>query len=380
MTLSLSIKPRLAIKPCLVLLVGSVLLISLKLWAQDAERATPVQAQRLAEQPLVETVPLTGSVTAERRSRISPQLEGLVYHLAVEVGDAVQAGDLLLELDPELTGIDRDRARAELQSAEAELQDSQRRLREAQTLESGAIAASEIRALEAQVRIDEAARNAARAGYARLEAELERHRLRAPYAGTVSARLVDLGEWVAPGDNLMELVATEPLRVHFQVPQRYYPRLEEQANLTLRFDAYPEQEFRGEIHRKVPVSEQGARTFLLRVTPLMSDELSLIPGMSTSGRLRLDTERTGIAVPRDALIRYPDGRVTVWVITEPAEGEVSTVREQRVRTGMSDSGWVEIRSGLEAGQVVVTLGNEALQEGQSVLAERIADSSDSEGL
>lgn len=358
----------------LLISLSAIIFLQTQALAQPSgEEATRVEAVRLKEQPLIATVPLTGSVNAERQSQVSTQVEGLVHRIAADIGDRVQEGDLLLELDPELTGIDRDRAQAELKSAEAELQDRQRRLTEAQNLESGAIAASEIRTLQAQVQIQESTRDAARANVARLEAELERHRVRAPYSGIVSARLVDLGEWVSPGDTLVDMVAISPVRVHFQVPQRYYPQVDSSANMDLRFDAYPDRTFNAAIHRKVPLSESGARTFLLRVTAPDAEEITLIPGMSASGALRLKTGQTGIAVPRDALIRYPDGRVVVWVVTEPAAGEVSSVREQQVETGMTSSGWVEIRSGLEAGDVVITRGNEALQEGQQVLPESIED-------
>lgn len=352
------------------LLSGLLLMLTASVAA--AQEPPRVEALRVTERPVIETVPLTGSVTAEQRSLLSPQVAGLVSRLAVDAGDRVEAGDLLLELDRELVEIDRDQAAADLASAEAQWADSERQLSEARSLRDGAIAASDIRRLEAQERIQRASRDGARAQLRRLEAELARHQVRAPFDGVVSARQVDLGEWVTPGNPLMELVASEPLRVHFQVPQRYFPQVDEQSNLSLRFDAYPDEEYTGRIHRKVPLSETGTRTFLLRVTP-PTDGPELIPGLSTSGMLRLDTERTGLSVPRDALIRYPDGRVTVWIITEAEQGEVGSVREQQVTPGISASGWVEIRSGLSAGDVVVTLGNEALQEGQQVRAERITD-------
>ncbi|UZJ45417.1 efflux RND transporter periplasmic adaptor subunit [Marinimicrobium sp. C6131] len=349
----------------------SLLLLLAASWA-TAQEPPRVEAVRVAERPVIETVPLTGSVTAEQRSLLSPQVAGLVSRLAVDTGDRVNAGDLLLELDPELVRIDRDQAAADLASAQAQWEDSERQLNEARSLRDGAIAASDIRRLEAEERVSRANRDAAQARLRRLEAELERHQVRAPFDGVVSSRQVDLGEWVSPGNPLMELVASAPLRVHFQVPQRYFPSVSEQSSLALRFDAYPDTEVTGRVHRKVPLSETGARTFLLRVTP-PDDAPPLIPGLSTSGLLELNTERTGLSVPRDALIRYPDGRVSVWVVTEAEQGQVSSVREQQVTPGISASGRVEIRSGLSSGDVVVTLGNEALQEGQDVLPERIVD-------
>jgi len=97
----------------------------------------------------------------------------------------------------------------------------------------------------------------------------------------------------------------------------------------------------------------------------------LAPGMSASGVLRLDSGVRGVTVPRDAIIRYPDGRVTVWIAE--ADGEQAKVRELRVQTGLGFGGRIAITSGLEAGALVVVRGNESLYEGQAVIL-READS------
>jgi multidrug efflux pump subunit AcrA (membrane-fusion protein) len=86
--------------------------------------------------------------------------------------------------------------------------------------------------------------------------------------------------------------------------------------------------------------------------------------MSAHGQLRLSTGREGVVISRDAILRYPDGRVTVWVI-KPDSGP-PTVTEKRVTTGHSFDGLITIRQGIKAGEVVVVRGNESLQEGQQV--------------
>ncbi|WP_439509813.1 hypothetical protein [Marinimicrobium koreense] len=96
------------------------LLLLLAAACTSAQEPTKVEAVRVVERPVIETVPLTGSVTAEQRSLLSPQVAGLVSRLAVDAGDRVDAGDLLLELDSELVSIDRDQAAADLASAEAQ--------------------------------------------------------------------------------------------------------------------------------------------------------------------------------------------------------------------------------------------------------------------
>ncbi|QIB64888.1 efflux RND transporter periplasmic adaptor subunit [Kineobactrum salinum] len=308
-----------------------------------------VEAIRVVESPLIESVPLTGSVVAGRHSRLSTEVSGLIRQLAVDVGDSVEAGAVLVELDDELVRIDRDQAQANLLRVRAQWQDSERRLREAQSLRDGAIAESEVRALEAQERIQRAALGVAQANLQWLEAEVVRHRIHAPYDGVISARNMDVGQWVAPGEDLMGLVATHPLWIDFQVPQRYFSRVSESARVQLRFDPHFEQVFTGSIHRKVPLSEIGARTFLIRISPPHNIP-ALIPGMATSGLLQLGMERSGVQVPRDALIRYPDGRVTVWRVSGASEaGSTGTATEVRVDPGISNNGWLEIKSGLSAG-------------------------------
>jgi multidrug efflux pump subunit AcrA (membrane-fusion protein) len=86
--------------------------------------------------------------------------------------------------------------------------------------------------------------------------------------------------------------------------------------------------------------------------------------MSARGKLNIDTGRLGVTVSRDALLRFPDGRVTVWVV-DP-EGDLPVVHERIVSTGFEFDGVVEIVSGLADGDVVVVRGNETLQEGQTV--------------
>ena len=132
-------------------------------------------------------------------------------------------------------------------------------------------------------------------------------------------------------------------------------------------DALPDRSVSGRVDTIVPVKNPGARTFLVRVLadPAETDDpLTITPGMSARGKLNIDTGRGGIAVSRDAVLRYPDGRVTVWIVD--TSGDLPVVREQVVRTGFEFDGVVEITSGLADGDLVVVRGNETLQEGQTV--------------
>jgi multidrug efflux pump subunit AcrA (membrane-fusion protein) len=86
--------------------------------------------------------------------------------------------------------------------------------------------------------------------------------------------------------------------------------------------------------------------------------------MSARGRLNIETGRSGVAITRDAILRFPDGRMTVWVVDTGAE--LPVVRERIVQTGFEFDGLVEITEGLADGDLIVVRGNETLQDGQGV--------------
>ena len=113
----------------------------------------------------------------------------------------------------------------------------------------------------------------------------------------------------------------------------------------------------------IPVSDPSARTFVARVY-LPNDALPVIPGMSASGTIALVTGEQSLVVSRDAILRHPDGRTTVWVIEQA--GDDSSVVEKLVQTGLAFDGKIAVRGGLDASDRVVTEGNEALQPGQRV--------------
>ena len=330
--------------------------------------ATRVEIAPAWEVNLVNEIPLSGSVVSLRLSVLSTEVEGIVSRVHVDAGDMVAQGDLLIELDSELSEIALAQARASAREAREALADSRRRLEEAQSLEKRmSISASEVRTLEAETRIDAAAFEAAEAVVRERQAQLERHQIRAPFAGAISRRMAGAGEWVAPGAQILELVARDRLYIDFQVPPRFFAMIDDGVPLSVAFDAYPGEMFSARVHRKVPLSSDSARTFLLR-TRLENDEaVTLIPGMSADAVMRLGEGRQGIAVSRDMIRRYPDGRVSVWVIDQgPDDAGRATVREQQVRTGLTFAGKVEIRAGLDAGTLVVSRGNEGLREGQEV--------------
>jgi RND family efflux transporter MFP subunit len=153
------------------------------------------------------------------------------------------------------------------------------------------------------------------------------------------------------------------LRIDFQVPQEAYPNVSIGMSVTVRLDALPGREVPGHVIGIVPRSHDELRSFLL-LTRLDEADARIVPGMSARGILRLEGDRDGVVVPRDAVLRHPDGRITVWVLKRA--GDETTVNERVVAIGRSFAGLVEITDGLAADIEIVLRGNERLQENQRV--------------
>lgn len=349
-----------------VLSVGLVSMLMMPFaGASDAPKVR-VSAVETAE--IIRETVVNGTVTALRRSSLSAELSGQVEDVRVEAGDRVDEGDLLVRLDDELERLTLDSARASTSEARAALENAQRRLEEARSVGEGRnIAATEVSNRESEKAQAEARLARLEAEERRQEARLARHRIRAPFSGIISDRASDPGEWVDPGDTLLTLVDTDNLYLDFQVPQSYFGQ-ESDAELILtsgREDrAVP-------IHSRVGVIDPQLRTFMLRARPDEPGDLS--PGMTVTGKLRFPTGEQGIAVPRDALNRYPEGRVTVWVLGEESDDGYA-IREERVSIAARYEDEVIVSEGLSEGERVIVRGNETLESDMTVrLSESEAD-------
>lgn len=339
---------------------GIALIITLmpSLVATATAQESRVETQVVEDTPRVEVLPLTGSVIAPQTSQLSSAEAGQVSELAVEMGDTVTQGQPLLSLDTRDITLESQRARADLSQAEIERDEAQRLVSEANQLSAQNFAASERRQRESALAAAQASFEARQADYSLAQLQLERHQIRAPFDGMVTQRESNIGEWINPGDTLLTLVDLASLRLDFSVPLSAYQRFAD-SQLEVRIEG-SDQWLPARTLARIPL-DASSRQFLLRAVP--EKPLEMLPGMAVEGRLQLNGE-SGPSVPRDALIRRPDGSVSVWLARQ--EEDTWRAFEQRVEIGSSHQDEVAINDGLSAGDRVIVVGNERLEEGQSV--------------
>lgn len=344
-------------------LLTSFLLPALSMAETAPVRVTTALAEK--SDGIMREFTLTGSVSARRESKLSARTEGLVEKVTVEEGSFVKPGDLLLTLDTRLAEIELELIESQIAQADIELAEAVRREKEVEDVSrSGAFARSEAEARISARRIAETSLEQLKVRASRQKELIERHRLVAPYAGVISNKISEAGEWVETGTPVLELVETEGTRFDIRVPQEFLLQLSSAEEVFVTLDSFPDREIAASIQVMVPVKDQSSRTFLTRLDLDDPDHLAA-PGTSGSATVRYRSREGGsVGVPRDAVVRFPDGTSKVWIVEGDSSG--ATVSSRGIRTGGTLGETTEVIEGLEGGERVVLRGNEALREGQAV--------------
>lgn len=339
--------------------------------AFGVETAVPVTAV-VAERSdgIVREFTLTGTITARREARLSSRADGLVAEVAVDEGSVVREGDVVLSLDTRLAEIALDLIRVEIEAAEIAVAEAKRREEEVRELSlSGGFPKSEAATRVSELRLREVELRRLQLREEEQAELIERHGLVAPFGGVISRKIAEAGEWVDTGTPVLELVETEAPRFDLQVPQEFLARISRAETLAVKLDAFPETLLAAEISAMVPVKDRTSRTFLTRLA-LTDPEKMASPGMSGTATVTYRSAASeSVRIPRDAVVRFPDGAVKVWIVEASPEGDL--VRSRPVKVGGSLGEFTEVVEGLEGGERIVLKGNEGLREEQSVRVQAV---------
>jgi RND family efflux transporter MFP subunit len=263
-----------------------------------------------------QTLVLTGTVEAKQYARLASLEAGRVDSLQVEIGDVVERGQILLSLDSKLAELEVEGAKANLNAAQVNQAEAQRLYQEVLALSKQQVVAQTLIAERAALLASAQAQLAnAQAQLSLQEELLVRHTLRAPFAGIIAQRNVDIGEWVTQQSPVFDLVAQDNLRLSLAIPQEYYATLSQQGaiNVEVQPDTGGGMGFSAQLSRFVPVSNSATRAFLAQVDlPAQSD---MVVGMSARAQITIpNTSRSAITLPRSAIKQHPDGGSSVFVV------------------------------------------------------------------
>jgi membrane fusion protein (multidrug efflux system) len=301
------------------------------------------------------TLTAIGSVSAVQGVTVTPELPGLIREIAFESGAIVAKGDLLVRLD---TSAEEAQLRAlEAQEELARLNVLRERSLRSQNMNS-----------ESELQTAESTYKQAKANTDAVRVTIEKKTIRAPFAGRLGIRLVNLGQYLEAGKPIVSLQSLAPIYADFSLPQQELSQLKTGMRVEVTTDAYPDRQFEGTLTAINPDLDQQTRSVGLQATFKNEDQL-LRPGMFARIEVLLPQETPVLVIPATSVLSAPYGD-SVYVI-EPKTGTNApssglVVRQQFIRTGRARGDFVSVESGLKAGERIVSAGIFKLRNGMAV--------------
>ena len=300
------------------------------------------------------TLDAVGTVAAVRGVAVSNESPGVVTAIHFESGQRVRAGQVLVELD---TSVER----AQLASAEA-----RKELADVSAGRSRALAQREA-ASKAQLDADEAQLKTSSADFGALKAQIERKTVRAPFAGRLGIRTVNLGQYLQPGTPVTVLESLGSVYVDFSLPQQYLGEVKVGTPVRVTLDgAGPGgATLDGTVGAVDPTIDAATRAIKLRASVPNQKEL-LRPGMFVTVEVLRGERHEVVTAPMTAIVHASYGD-SVFVVEDGPGGEGKVARQQFVRTGAERGDFVAILDGVKPGQELVTAGAFKLRNGARVV-------------
>lgn len=377
--------------------------------AVDAlKNSIPMVSVATAQQaPATVDLVLPGNIQAIQETPIYARATGYVKKRYVDIGDRVQAGQLLAEIEsPEVdqdlaqaranlaqakAALQQERAnlqqqRAKLQQAQAALEFSRKTLQRWKQLGQQALvsyqevdekqaafdaaqatadaAQATINAAQANVNAAQARVDASQANVQRLLALQAYQKVTAPFAGTITARYIEVGTLITVGSGtnnqaLFKIAQSDTLRIYVNVPQTFVNAIQPDQPAQILVQEFPQKTFTGKVASTAGALDPASRTLLTEVRVTNENNL-LLPGMYAQVKFTVTRSNPPVLIPGNALVIRAEGTYVATVTRD------QTVHYQKVTVGRDYGTQLEITSGLGANETVILDASDDLQEGMKV--------------
>jgi membrane fusion protein (multidrug efflux system) len=320
---------------------------------QPPQTVSTVAATLEEWQPQIEAV---GSVRAVNGADLAFEVPGIIKDLHFKSGDDVAAGDVLVTLRA-----DDDIARLAALQATAGLNEVTYQ-RDQEQFKIKAVS-------QATLDADAANLKSANAQVVQQQAVVDKKTLRAPFAGHLGVRAVDIGQYINAGTAVVTLQALDPVYTDFFVPQQALTQVQLNQTVTVKIDTYPNQDFTGTITAVNPKVDPATRNVQVRAT-LKNPDRRLLPGMYATVSIAAGDKQRHVTLPQTAVTFNPYGE-TVYIVDDKSKDDQGKprllARQIFITAGPKRGDQVAILSGVEAGQTVVTTGQMKLRNGAAVV-------------
>lgn len=297
-----------------------------------------------------------GSLSAVQGVTLTPDIPGTVREIAFESGAVVKENDLLVRLDTSSE-------EAQLRAIQAQLELARTNLERVKTLRTeNTVSQSELDTAESAVK--QLSANAET-----IQTTIQKKTIRAPFAGRLGIRLVNLGQYLEAGKPIVSLQALDHIYADFSLPQQDLAKLKPGMAVRITTDTYPGRNFEGTLTAINPALDSITRSVTLQAT-LDNPSQALRPGMFVRAQVLLPDHQDVLVIPATAVLSAPYGDSVYVLETRPATNQSPAqlvVRQQLIRTGVARGDFVSVESGLKAGERIVSSGLFKLRNGMAVV-------------
>ncbi len=312
--------------------------------APPARPPMPVETLEVRVATAEQKISAVGSLQSNESVILSSEIAGRVTQIRFDEGAEIQADKLLIQLDDAVLKAQLAQAQANLTLHEADFK------RADALLQEHAIAQQERDTTYAQLLLDKASVQLA-------EAQWRKTRILAPFSGTLGLRMVSPGDYIQAGQPLVNLEDVRTLKVEFSIPAKYSASIAKGQIFVLQ-SAFAGRDFSGEIYAINPLIDVASRSLVVRGRLDNPDGL-LRPGQFANLQLTIAARENALFIPEQAVVPQPQSNLVFKVV----DGKAEMVP---VQLGQRLKGWVEIVSGLAAGDLVVTGGHQKIGPGSPV--------------
>lgn len=311
----------------------------------DDDPGVPVETAKVIQGSVTATYTGSATLEAEAEAEVVAKVSGVAKEIFVEEGDSIKAGQVLAKLDDEQFILELNQAKSRLEQLASEFK------RNENLFKSKITSQESYEKTKSEYHTQKTTCDLA-------QLRLAYTKIRAPISGIVSLRHIKVGNMVNLNQPTFHITDFNPLLAVLHIPEKEMSKLQIGFPSNISADALPGVEFRGKILRISPVVNAGTGT--VKVTVVVDDRTDkLKPGMFTRVQIIYDTHENTLLVPKNAVVTE-DTESSVFVVNE------DTVSKRKVEIGYNNVTHIEILSGLNVDDTIVTTGLSSLKDGSKV--------------
>ena len=320
--------------------------------AAGGGRPPSVEVAKVDVTKLTDETQAVGSLRSRRGVVVRPEVAGRITQLNFTDGQRVKAGQVLVQFDDQLQ-------QAQIQQAQAELSIAQANQKRNQELVAqNFVSQRSLDETAANLQVAQAKLSLARATAARLK-------IVSPFDGVAGIRLVNVGDYLKDGADIVNIEDMDAIFVDYRLPERFQAKVKRGQTAQLDFDSLPGRKFAAQVQAVDPLIDANGRSVGVRAC-IDNRQAQLKPGMFARVNTVFGVKSEARVLPEEAIVPQ-GGKQFVIKLVKSADGKTQTTLRSEVKIGLRTPGKVEILEGVDVGDTVVTAGQQRLQKDGTVV-------------